>query len=130
MTQTQLYILSLSRSYQGESEIHTKNRKKRRLLQQQSRKRQSLTKQSVDNIHPKQSPETQLPLIEFQVDQTTEDEISIFHPLLTGWTQLEYDELIEDQQESGSVSLTPSLSIQLELFGPEDQAAWSRPLFP
>ena len=86
--------------------------------------------ESNDNIQYRPRVPKQLALPGFQLNPPREDEISIFHPLLTGWTQLEYDELIEDQQELESEPLIPSPSVQLELFGPEDQAAWSRPLFP
>ena len=68
-----------------------------------------------------------------QQHQPKSDEISIFHPLLTGWTQPEYDEMIADQQVSESEQKVPSLSVQLELFDLEDQRPvthWTRTLFP
>ena len=54
--------------------------------------------------------------LQSQQHQPKQDEISIFHPLLTGWTQPEYDEMIADQQESESEQIDPSPSVQLELF--------------
>ena len=92
MKRRSLYIISLSKSYQGESEIRTRSRKKRQLKMQQSQRRLSSTKQLEGDIQLRRLPVHQLTLPGFQEGLSTQDERWKLHPLLTEWLQPESDE--------------------------------------